>query len=488
VKKNKKIDLGEYLFTGNKKSTRVNLGVHTLAQSSLVMEGFHRRGVSANTSFESLNSSVAGFVMRTQEIIGFKKGLGLSDSGNIVNGVVWESQPIKENPEKLYVSATYVSGKSNTSGDTVGEGSNTQDGDAMSLIADSTLLNQQLRLRGEVASSNIDFVTADTNDSDINDSGDAVSLLATYTPQSSNENSQFFWNSGLEFSKVGSTFISLANPFLANDKKLNRLFFNADYKGISSQFSTASELDNIDNNGEQPQIETQLTQLTLNYSLTEQPKENSFFDNIGTPSFSLMWSNTNQEQVKESTVFIFDDLDISNDNVTLSANFNKANWSWAWSFSEMEQDNKINPDQNSITWSRSLNANYRLNEHITFTPSLQSQATASVFDNTNIDTDIFSMSTQLFFSEKITGSINLNQSDSKTESLSSTGSEIITTSISTQFTWNWILPKNNKPGFDIGLTASYVDSENKFNSTGNLETYQVFLSLTMKLPLSSAEK
>lgn len=481
---NQEIDLGEYLITGNRKDTQVNLGVHTLAQSSLVMEGFHRRGISANIGFNEINSSAAGFVMRTNEIIGTQNGLGFTDSGNTVNGVVWESQPLEENPEQLYVSATYVSGKSNTSGETVGEAQNTQDGDAWSLIADSTILDQQVRIRGEVASTNINYTSTDLN---LNDkSASAYSFLATYSPLPSFENSTFYWNTGIETSEVETNFISLANPNLASDKTLNRFFLNADYKGISSQFSTASEWDNVDDDPSNPQIKTNLSQLTINYSLTEQPEENSLFDTIGIPSISLMWSNTSQDQVKASTTPT-EDLDISNDSISLTTSFNKNTWNWSWSYSEMEQDNKINPDQNSMTWSRALNASYQVNEKFVLSPSLQSQATENVFDSGTIDTDIISFGSQYIFNETMNGNVSINQSNTATSSLSNPDTESTSTSLSMQFTWNWILPKNNNPGFDVSLTGSYIDTDDKFNNTNDLETYQVFLSLIMKLPLSSAE-
>ena len=167
--------------------------------------------------------------------------------------------------------------------------------DLWSIVADSTMLDRQLRFRAEMASSKTDIVTADIADIDLIDAkGDAIAFLATYTPQSISADTTFFWNTGLEFSEVDSLFNSIANPNLPNDKTLQRLFFNADWSGISAQLSAAKETDNVDNDETRPEIETKHNQLLLNYSLTELPQPSSFFDVVGLPSFSLQWGNTTQ--------------------------------------------------------------------------------------------------------------------------------------------------------------------------------------------------
>jgi hypothetical protein len=177
---NRELDLGEYLITAQNRSTQLYLGHHSLSQTSLAMQNFHRRGASASKGFASINSSVTGFILRTEQISGFTHGLGISDSDNAVYGLLLENQPISSSPELLYLSATYLSGKSNKVGASVGAAQADQNGETWSLVADSTLLEQQLRVRAEFASSTTDIITADTTDTDlINAQGDAIAFLAT---------------------------------------------------------------------------------------------------------------------------------------------------------------------------------------------------------------------------------------------------------------------------------------------------------------------
>lgn len=486
------LDMGEYLFTASVPEQQLsgNLGHHSLSQNSLIMEGFHRRGISGGVGISSLNSSVSGFAMRAEQVAGFQQGLGLSDPHNRVDGVIWESQPISSDPQKLYVAATYLSGESDQIGESTGAEASDQSGDAWSLVADSTILGQQLRVRGEVAGTTIDRVTADPGDVDLlNESADAYALSATWTPQQMDADSRFFWNAGLETSQIGTYFISLANPNLPSDKKLERVFFNADWNGVSAQLSTAKETDNVDDLADRPRIETLLNQLALNYSLAETPPPGSLFDTLGVPSVTLQYSDTSQKQIKavlDSFGFpIYEDFHLVGDVQAIATGFNKATWSWGWMFSRSQQESKIDPSQRQITYSRDLNANIQLGQKVVIQPALQSQTTQTAFDAGTSDTDIISLGTQFLFTDTVNGQLYLNQAS--TSSNQAGISDTDTNTVSMQFTWNWILPKNKKPGFDVMLTGSYQDVAYADPAATDSKTYQVFLSLVMKLPISSAE-
>ncbi|VAW55049.1 hypothetical protein MNBD_GAMMA05-223 [hydrothermal vent metagenome] len=484
---NQELDMGEYLITGQYQSTQLKLGHHSISQTSLAMEGFQRRGVSASKGFSSINSAVTGFVLRTEQINGFEHGLGISDPDNTVYGIVMENQPISSNPELLYLSATYLSGESNTVGASVGASQADQKGETWSIVADSTMLDQQLRFRAEMASSKTDIVTADTADIDLIDAkGDAIAFLATYTPQSISADTTFFWNTGLEFSEVDSLFNSIANPNLPNDKTLQRLFFNADWSGISAQLSAAKETDNVDNDETRPEIETKHNQLLLNYSLTQLPQPGSFFDVTGLPSFSFQWSNTTQEQIKAAsinTIFITEGLDIENDTYRLGADFNKTALSWGLAYSESDQKDKVNTTRSSTTTGTDIHASYQVSQYFTIAPSIISNDTEFASDNSNFETDIISVMAQLYLTDKLGGQINLNQSNSTSDSLISP-QDTETSTISFQFNWNWIQPKNNHPGFDVSISGTYQDAQNKIITANDLVAYQVFVNLAMSLPVS----
>ena len=475
-----RLDMGSYLVSGRKSDSQLNLGHHTLAQTSLIMEGFNRRGMSASTRFDALNSAATGFVMRPDIVIGFREGLGLTDSANRVSGVTWEIQPL-QNPEALYVSATYLTGEQTLPGATVGSTINNQLGDAMSLVADSTVLDRRLRVRGEVAASKVSIDYADPLATDITDeNNNAMSLLTTWTPFAV-PGQTFFWNTGIEASQVDTFFASLANPTLPSDKQLSRLFFNTDWSGISAQLSTAVETNNVNNLDSLPVIETRVNQVFLNYAFNQSPDENSWLNWLGMPSLSVQWRGMTQDQIEEAVTVIYQDLDLDTNITQISNNFSHNTWTWGWLYGESEQIDHITVIE-QLTYSRGLNANFRIGAHVSVMPALQQQTTQFSFDGSESDTQIASLSSQFLMQDSWNGSLTLN----KAQTESGTTADNTANTVTMQLTWNWILPKNNHPGFDVILSGSWQKFEYPLTPINDLETYQVFLSLAMKLPISSA--
>ena len=487
------LEMGEYLISGDIASsqTQFNVGHHALTQSSLIMQDFNRRGVSASTNLSLLNSTVTGFSLRAEQLLGFNNGFGVSDSENRVSGLLWEIRPLKNKAQQLYISATYLSGDKNAAGESVGEVESSQQGDAIGLVVDSTILQQQLRLRAEVASSIVDIITADPTDNDLIDEQDtAYSLLIQYSPQAPEDEGELLWSSGFEFNKINTYFSSLANPGLPSDKKLNRIFFNADWNGLSTQLSSAKETDNVNNLDSRPQIETRLNQLTVNYSLTDIPEQGSLFDNIGSPVFGLQLSNSNQRQIKNNFDDLgnplFAELDLSNDMLMLSASFSKGVLSWGVSISQSEQTDEIFPLNSQRTRAQGLDVNWQLNQSIIISPSIQLQTTDLEFDNSRSDTNIYNLNLQWYLARAINGSVAFNRTETESNS---TGfdQEAVLHNVGLQFSWNWILPKNNKPGFDVSFSGNYQNTDDSVNALNNSDTYQLYLSLDMKLPFSSME-
>lgn len=478
------LDIGEYLVTARSETSQLNLGHHSIGQNNLLLDSFYRRGFSASTGIDAANSTATAFVMRSEEVIGVEDGLGLSDPGNLISGASWESQLQLEDSEQLYLSATYLSGNRNKFSESVGATQSDQKGDAWSLVADTTLNSQQLRLRFEYAESVNDIITADLNDVDIIDGeGKAHSFLATYSPLAESENQTFFWNTGIESREVSTLFSSIANSNLPSDKSLIRLFFNANWSEVSAQFLSANETDNVDRDNNRAQFETDLKQLALTYSAMEKPAQGSLFDTLGRPTFSLQRSEIDQGRIKDALVPT-EDLQIATDTSALSANFIKEKWNWGWSYSRSNEENKINPAVNTTTLVHDLNASARINSQLELESAAQFLNTRFAADGSNADTVFFGLGINYAFSKSVSGQFNLSQSSTNSESIFNLqDSEEVTTDF--QVAWNWILAKNNKPGFDVSLSGIYQDTQDHLVTGNNLETYQVFINLIMTLPQNS---
>jgi len=480
----KELDIGKYLFIGRGSSSQVNIGHHSITQNNLIVGNFYRRGVSASMRFGSINSTATGFVMRSEEIVGTKDGFGVSDPDNKVTGISWESQPLTKNPEKLYLSATYLSGKSNKISESVGAIQADKKGTAWALSADSALYDQQLRLRAEYAGSLSDIITADISDTNIVDEkGSARSFLATYSPRVESENSKFFWNTGIEYTKVSTSFNSIANLSLPNDKDLRRLFINADWTGFSTSLLKAIETDNVDGDDTRPQIETHLDQVVLNYSLTDKPSQSSIFNTIGMPTFSLQWNQTTQDRIKDALVPT-EDISINANTSALSANFIKDSLGWGWMYSRTVQKDKFNAENNSVTLAHNLNANFTISNNLGVRSGIQTSKTNFSTDGSTSDTVLFNLGLNYLFSKSLSGLLNINNSNTDGSSINGlVNANTKTTSF--QLKWNWLAAKNNKPGFDVTLSGTRQETSSNLIVGNNIDAYQAFIGITMTLPSKS---
>ena len=317
---------------------------------------------------------------------------------------------------------------------------------------------------------------------ELRENNQAMSLLTTWTPLAV-PGQTFFWNTGVEASQVDTFFASLANPTLPADKKLSRLFFNTDWSGISAQLSTAIETNNVNHLDDRPVIETRVNQALLNYAFYSPPDENSWINWLGMPSLSVQWRGMAQEQIEAAVTVFYQDLNLDTDITQISNNFSHSSWSWGWLYGESEQIDRINVLE-QLTYMRGLNANMRIGEHVSIMPSLQQQTTQFSLDGSESDTQIASLSSQFLVQDSWNGSLMFNKA--LTTSNSTFPMDSTTDTVALQFTWNWILPKNNHLGFDVILSGTWQKLEDAITVINNQETYQVFLSLAMKLPISSA--
>ena len=176
-------------------------------------------------------------------------------------------QPIPGNAEALALVGTYVNGGSDGQASTsVIGGPGASDGNAASIIADSSLLQQRLRLRGELAKSSYDF---DGSAGDLAPlGGHAYSGLATYVPWSDMVVSghPFLWNMGLEKKLISTYFHSPSNPSAISDRDMSRVFTGVNWYGLDVQVNAGKESDNVDDNPLIPVTDSRQRSGVITYS------------------------------------------------------------------------------------------------------------------------------------------------------------------------------------------------------------------------------
>lgn len=475
----KELDIEEHLITSRNDTAQLSPDHHNIEQNNLVIDNFYRRYLSDSMRIDSVNSTATGFVMRTEEVTGTKKGFGISDPDNAVTGISWENQPFANKPETLYFSGTYLSAKNNSVTESVGAIQTSQKGETWGLVADSTLNNQQLRLRAEYAESVSDVITDNVND----DKGTATSFLVTYRPQMKDARSSFFWDTGVEHSEVSTLFSSLANPKLPGDKNLNRIFLNTNWTNVNAQLLTAKETNNVDDDYAKPQIETLLYQAILNYSPIASPERGSIFYIFGRPSFSLKFNKTEKDQIKQALLSTTD-LKVNTGTSAFSAAFSKEKWNWSWLTSRSEQEDKVNSLNSSTTWLHSLNAKIKANNRFDIKPNIVSQKTNFTTDDSNADNMLLSLNLDYLFANDLKGQLYLKHSSTNSDS-SVIMQDVELATVGYDVAWNWVSAKNNRPGLDVIFRGIYQDKKDTFVASNNLDSYEISIGITMILPSST---
>ncbi len=452
------------------------LGNHAVSNQSLIMRGFNRRGISASAQTDSGSAIATGFAFRTEPVSGWRNGLGVTNRENRVVGGLATIHPISGSKQALTVTASCLSGEGK---DAVGvslEGDNTRaKGDACSLVAESRLVGDRLKIRGEYARSRFDF-DADKEEFE-KSSANAFDILAIYSPfrQTQVNNKAFLWNIGMETQQVGLFFRSLANPTLPSDKKLSRLFSNLQYGGLSIQLQGGVEEDNVDDEGALPTMQNRLGNLVISYTPDIVTNEQGVpvIGWYGLPTFSLTSQYANQRHVSLPS-----DLEDYRQNTRtlynqINMQFQYQTWSWLMGYGRGNED-----DLQSKTYER-LNqlGNLGLNWQFTDRLSLSAQGQYNVVTDDVID--ITSHSRQAGFNantvilrDKLTLGLgaSLNLDDSSDDTI-----DTDTRTYDLNLNWTFIQARNNKPSVTFWLRGERQEIRDNISPENDINPYQVFV-------------
>ena len=477
----REFDMGEYLLTGKVGPAQSDIGHHAIEPNSLVMESFKRRGVSASMSPKNQQAKVTAFVMRTDRIIGFQQGLGINDPEKRVAGVVGSANPFSDNPEKLFLSATYLNGEGEQVG--VGEGGDPESsgGDAWSLTADSTILNKRLRLRGEFATTRFDFDGEDTGFDAERDH--AYSLLSVYThPERTVKGKPLNWNIGVDYHNVGTFFHSLANPGLPNDKRSMSAFGEIGWSALKINTVFGRGTDNVDDDPLLPRIQTDQVTVGTTYAPFQEAPQNGGWNLFGQPFYQLNLNQTKQNQTRTPSGFSGTVTDNKTSGLDLSASFNPGTWNWTISYAVTLFDDYSDVSSDTRNNFANLSAGFLIGERLSLTPILQ----YNVLEDKDTDVDTTSLSAGLgitipLYRDRLNCSMNfsLNQNSASDDSTDTTSSNIDGSMV-----WAIKLPKTNRPGVALSVEGNYQDIDDKVTPGSSTHNYQVFIGISVSWPVA----
>ncbi|GMQ92107.1 MAG: hypothetical protein BMS9Abin11_1426 [Gammaproteobacteria bacterium] len=475
-------DIAQFLFTHSVGAVETNIGRHAIAApDSLIVQSLNRRGVSVRYRKPETGFNFGGFAIRGSEVIGATGGFGAGDPNNRISGLSLTARPLRSNRNKLEISSTAVSGQGSEAGDAAGGDLTVVSGSAANFVADANFLKQKLRIRSEIAATRFD---ADGPGNALKEESDnAHALLLQYTPWLDKQikGKAFGLQFGFENKRMGTFFRSMANLSAISDKDLNRAFLQLNWSGLDFQASLGKEKDNVNDIAGLGQSETTQTVLNITFAPEQKYKKDGAPTTKwwGQPNYSLAYFKSDQKVIKASPVLALGKL-TSTSNLEGTAAFTYNTWDWSVSLSKGKEEDFTGNNPDTETDGINLNANFRIGEKLTLSPTLQISTVADQATGIDTDTTVAGLTVGYIINSKVNTSFtyNLNRDEAGTDGIIA-AIDRETTDYTIAVNWVVKTPKENRPGFTLSLQGSRNEVDDGIDPTQSTDTTQIFLTATI---------
>ena len=478
------LDIGQYLIEAQRGAVSGRVGDHgAIAPDSLVMQGFARRGVSADVVAGGV-ARLTGFSMHATPVAGSSNLTGVQDHQNRVDGVVATLSPVQGRPEVLALSGTYVDGNG-TSASGVGVAGSPQSfgGRAGSVAADARLLDQLLRLRGEYARSSYDFDgTGGTLEPQ---SGHAYSALANYLPwhRLMVLGQPLVWNIGAQKQLLSTFFHSPANPGTVADRDTRQAFTGLNWYGLNAQASAGKEHDNVDDLALLPRTESTQHSFALNYvpvlPAAQTPGAPPSVPFYGQPNLTASYMSLKKELANNPGALPLPPGPLhETTNLMLGAQFQYARWNWGLGHTRVADKDFANLTPETRTNSDRLQAGLQLAK-LVIGGSLQYDHADDLTNDTSTEATTAATTLAYPFTERVTSNIAYSVRHAR----AAPQSDQLASDTTVALNWVVVPPKEQRPGLSLGFDGSYHSCRDKLASAAPdaacFNTYQAFLRLSV---------
>lgn len=476
------VDMSSFLLTGQTQQATVNVGRHTIDAGSLVLGSLNRRGVSGTYASRDQHYSATAFAMRTNDVLGFRDGLGVGSPDNRITGLLAKAYPISDAPGRLFLQGVYLQGKGAPDDSTNVYGATpTTGGDAWSLAADSNFLQQRLRLRAEYAATRYDFDGLNTGYP--KESAHAQTYLIQYTPWLDKvvDQQPMQWSYGASRTVVGQFFNSIANPGgLPPGQQSTKVFTTFNWAAWSLSGSFGRQFDNADDDPSIPTTRTDLFNLIAGYA--PQPAPNAkpptgLARVFAQPSYTLTLQRNRQNFSRTPLGYSGDIVDNTMRSAELAATFTPGAWNWGLSHTYTQIDDASGMQDSSRDNLTDANSTFQIGEGNS--GSLDVSWDINRDRVTQVDTKTLMGSlglTLALLPDRLSASAqySLNRTYASDDSVD-------TTSGTTTVTLTWTLRKGRDNGSDttLSLSGTYADTTDHVTPSAVTNNYEVFVNINV---------
>ena len=333
-------DLANFQAVVGYDNSTVSLGDVIVNFDLLGVANLSRRGILFQQKLPFLSSGFDVFSVRSEAIIGFRHGLGFSDSDQRVDGGSFFFSPTGK-PENLNLRIYYLRGENaKEQGFNFGGVTRGSKGQAVGLYATTSTWTNQFRLEANAGWSDFDFNGSDEFDGN---KDHALQLKFIFDPAPKtwkNRPSKFLTQ--LEIQDLGTFFKTLGNPFIVADRRGFNWNGSWNYGQVAFVGGFSNFFDNVKNIALIPRVDNRAFSAGFTYtpvSLEGLPKW---------PSVALTATRAEQESRTASVAF----LGLHNivDTYASLVNLTRTKWSLSWntSYSLNKDLNNRVPDSDTL--------------------------------------------------------------------------------------------------------------------------------------------
>lgn len=496
-------DLGSYLLEAKAGPVAARLGHHAPKPSSLILEGFNRRGISVD--FDSpIGVDVSGFIYRTDPITGFRESFGISDEDRRLIGASATTDPIDFRVGEIDFGATFYRATGDEGGTGVGAVNadrTTERGTAYDFSVNLSLLDDRIEMQGEWARSNFDFDGGGGGDFEEDTAWSGLAIVRPFLDADllgQPVDLQLLY----EESETGSLFRALGNPGLPNDlwmRTVNLVFY---WAGLDVQALHVRSRDNRDDDRARTINREDTWAIDLAYTphWLQQPRED-WLRWLGTPTARWGWSRDRRKPLANEPGdraldlgvlmlppeisalernLILGDTTINETSRNAYVGFGSRwrRWDFEVSRSELRFDDATGLSADSRSKSTSLAVNLRPHQRLTLGGRVQRDSDRRREPDFKTTSHLAGIDLRgILVPGRLDGTVRVDWQKTVTSDRSVDSRSTIYTAY-----WNWhvVKPRELRPGLSLSLQGTYRDVIDAARRGGDRDAYQVYLRAIMR--------
>lgn len=488
-------DLANYLGTLERGPFLFQVGEHSAGVSSLILQGFQRRGFSLRANGPA-DTFVTGFLFHTQPTTGFRERMGISDESQRLWGASLGSERIGLGElGTLFLATSFLHATGGEGGvGTAGlglRGAGTPQGDAVDGTFELGMFDGAMVVGGDYAHTRFDF---DGGGGEGSEADDAWLVYAQFEPLQGVDLRGHAVDARLAYQEgeSGPFFRSLGNAGAPSDVHNRSLDLDLRWAGLAFVAGWVRLDDNVDDNEQVTTYADETWSVDVSYTpvVRGEPRWRRW---LGTPTLQTGWSRQRSKPIDHfpEPIPLYDKMglptgdfaeppalyDATTREIYGAARTSFGRWGIGASYTKRYFEQKANSFSDTISrsWSGQIYATPHPRLSVSLDGSRESTTVRDPSRKTVTKRLGFSMRPDLV-PGRLDASIRVDWQHVRATPRNSDGSDLL---LSGETTWHVWAPRGIRPGVRMSLLGTYRDVIDRLERSNSLDSFQVFFKIDL---------